>query len=600
MAIDTAATHNITKNVDAPSSTTSQQAAQSNKSDFTQSQSKFGTNQISKQKYNELFHEVELYLDNSGSFEGKEDYRFHINPSSVLNLTISDTFNNWCTEGSLTFFYMPDDAPEENGTGQQSSTFIKGAKDNGTLMKSYQFRADGFDLLRVRMSPSVADEGVQSGSPFKIKKDDPKWWLSHVFSVFDYEDVGDIPEALGPAAFYMKCIKLYFRDVRYQILQSTNLEYSTARSSSYSPNFNTGLANEGCLKVGDALLDVWNTALGDPAFASEEFIQNAGDTWDPGENFIFYTSPANYSALDDIQYLASHYVASKKLKNSEIQDIGVLSSKRPDKPGLIPAITLTPISDFFEKATDGDSAGELQFEHFFVTSNSQDGASNKGSIKQNYRAPFSQSDDRDLKTAKYGQILNYSFVDMAPEINTGVFNNLPVYSVDIGSRKFRVQFQQNTVQQAKQLLADNYIAPLFKAKNSSNNKELFLPTLHKSKEQRNIFPIYTLNGDETEDGKVTRQKSGIHQLLYTGLFQNACLTFKTLGLTLRQPGVFIALDKMEGCQDSDYNNKLYGQWFVIKVDHVFEAGSYVNIIYAIKIHRHQEKQLKFPNIATDE
>jgi hypothetical protein len=600
MAIDTAATHNITKNVHAPSSTTSQQAAQSNKSDFTQSQSKFGTNQISKQKYNELFHEVELYLDNSGSFEGKEDYRFHINPSSVLNLTISDTFNNWCAEGSLTFFYMPDDAPGENGTGQQSSTFIKGAKDNGTLMKSYQFRADGFDLLRVRMSPSVADEGVQSGSPFKIKKDDPKWWLSHVFSVFDYEDVGDIPEALGPAAFYMKCIKLYFRDVRYQILQSTNLEYSTARSSSYSPNFNTGLANEGCLKVGDALLDVWNTALGDPAFASEEFIQNAGDTWDPGENFIFYTSPANYSALDDIQYLASHYVASKKLKNSEIQDIGVLSSKRPDKPGLIPAITLTPISDFFEKATDGDSAGELQFEHFFVTSNSQDGASNKGSIKQNYRAPFSQSDDRDLKTAKYGQILNYSFVDMAPEINTGVFNNLPVYSVDIGSRKFRVQFQQNTVQQAKQLLADNYIAPLFKSKNSSNNKELFLPTLHKSKEQRNIFPIYTLNGDETEDGKITRQKSGIHQLLYTGLFQNACLTFKTLGLTLRQPGVFIALDKMEGCQDSDYNNKLYGQWFVIKVDHVFEAGSYVNIIYAIKIHRHQEKQLKFPNIATDE
>jgi hypothetical protein len=379
------------------------------------------------------------------------------------------------------------------------------------------------------------------------------------------------------------------------------LEYSTARSSSYTPNFNTGLANEGCLKVGDAILDVWNTALGDPAFASEEFIQNPGDTWDPGANFIFYTSPANYSALDDISYLSSHYVASKKLKNSDIQDIGVLSSKRPSKPGLIPAITLTSISDFFEKSTDGGSAGELQYEHFFVTSNSQDsqGGSNS-SVTQNYRSPFSQSDDRDLKTAKYGQILNYSFVDMAPEINTGVFNNLPVYSVDIKSRKFRVQFQQNTVQQAKQLLADNYIEPMFKAKNSSNNKELFLPTLHKSKEHRNIFPIYTLNGDETADGQLTRQKSGIHQLLYTGLFQNACLTFKTLGLTLRQPGVFIALDKMEGCQDSDYNNKLYGQWFVIKVDHIFEAGSYVNIIYAIKIHRHQEKQLKFENIATDE
>ena len=129
---------------------------------------------------------------------------------------------------------------------------------------------------------------------------------------------------------------------------------------------------------------------------------------------------------------------------------------------------------------------------------------------------------------------------------------------------------------------------------------MFLPTLHKSKENRNIFPIYTLNGDDTPDGALTRQKSGIHQLLYTGLFQNACLCFKTLGLTLRQPGTFIALDKMEGCQESDYNNKLYGQWFVIKVDHLFEAGAYVNVIYAIKIHRHKQKELTFPNTVENE
>ena len=174
--------------------------------EYKQPNSVFNTTQVREQKYNELFHAVELYLDNSGDFKGDEKYRFHLNPSSVLNLTISDTFNNWCTEGSLTFFYLPDDAPTDSSTGQTSQTFINGAKENAKLLKTYQFRSDGFDLLRVRISPLIKQDG-QSSTQLPVKEDDPKWWLSYVFSVFDYEDIGEIPEALGPAAFYMKCIK---------------------------------------------------------------------------------------------------------------------------------------------------------------------------------------------------------------------------------------------------------------------------------------------------------------------------------------------------------------------------------------------------------
>ena len=71
-----------------------------------------------------------------------------------------------------------------------------------------------------------------------------------------------------------------------------------------------------------------------------------------------------------------------------------------------------------------------------------------------------------------------------------------------------------------------------------------------------------------------------------------------LGLTFRESGTFIGIDKNSGCADNDYNNKLFGQWFVVKVDHVFEAGMYVNIIYAVKIHRYKAQETKFEGTIT--
>lgn len=563
---------------------------------------------VKLQKYNELTHEVELFLDNSGNFNGQEKFRYHINPASVLNLTITDTFNAWIADGSLTFLYLPDDVPDDIA-GQTSPTIATGAKQNGVLMKSYQIRGDGFDLLRVRVSPKIDPQETSSGLPLSINNQDTKWWLSYLFAIHDIEDISDIPESLGPAAFYMKCVKMHFKDVRYQILKTTNIEYSTANSSQYPPNFNSGLATEGALKTGQAMLDIYNNVIGSPEMGgSAEFLLPKEDPihWDEGANELFYTSPANFSAYDDINYLYSHHISSKPLKNSNVRDLSMLHTRRADVAGEIEPLTITPISDIFEKSTvDNSKPGELQLEHFFVTSNSSGG--NPKDIKDTnigalYKAPIDKTNPNvDLKTSKYGQILTYSFVDMAPKINSEVFTTMPVYSVDIGTRKFRVEFKQNTVSNAKKLLSENYIEKLYRGSNDKPT-DLFLPSIHKTKKDRNVFPIYTLNGDNDPNGNgaLTRQKNGIDQLLYTGLFQNACICFKTLGLTLRQSGTFIAIDRVDGCQDSDYNNKLYGQWFVVEVIHAFEAGTYINIIYAIKIHRYEPRENKFDNLLEDE
>ena len=113
--------------------------------------SRFDSGQYSKQKYNEIYHDVDLYLCNSGNFDSINHY--FINPAAVLGLHISDTVNNWIVDGSLTFMYLPEGAPKISKNGNKFNTNtagIKAAEENGKVLNSYQFRVDVFDLLKVK------------------------------------------------------------------------------------------------------------------------------------------------------------------------------------------------------------------------------------------------------------------------------------------------------------------------------------------------------------------------------------------------------------------------------------------------------------------
>jgi hypothetical protein len=559
--------------------------------------STFSSGKFSFKQFNGLDHKIELFLDNSGNFEGKQETRFHINPAAVLGLNIEDMITNWVTEGSMTFMYMPEDVDSiiAGSTGQGAATSIMGAaQENGRTMDSYQFRGDGFDMLRVMVVPQTAGD---SADGLNVNENDPKWILSYMFAIIDIEDVNELPELSGPGAAYMKCCKIRFHDVRQQILATSNIEYSTRNSP--EAVYNTGCANDGILNTGKAILEIWNQALGDPEDGGcIEFIQTKDpETWDDGASEMFYTSPAGWSAADDIEYLYNHHVSKENLINSnplgsELKELCVMHTKRPKSQQDLETVCITPFSKFFKKATEGDQPGELQLEHFFVTSHTnQPNGGNDPS--RTFKAPMGQQDDRDLKTFKYGQIITYSFLDMAPHMNAGSFSTTPVYSVDIGQRKFKVKFKENDVKTARRLIAENYITELY-PKQAANEK-LFLPNIHTTKEKRNIFPTFALYGDQDPGGKgeFIRQKSGLLQLFYTGLFQNACICFKTFGLTLRESGTFIGIDKADKSENTDFSNKIYGQWFVVKVEHSFEAGVYMNNIYAIKIHRFEELKRAF-------
>jgi hypothetical protein len=567
------------------------------------SQTTFSSGRYVTQKYNELEYKVEFFLDNSGNFDGKPEFRYPINPAAILSLNIQDMLMNWVVEGTISFLYLPDNAPSDLGTktGNSAATALFGAAtENGRMLDNYQFRGDGTDKLRVMIVPKTTNE---KAAGLDINENDPKWILSYMFSVANIEDVNELPELQGPAAAYMKCVKLTFHDVRQQILTTSNIEYSTATSP--DAQWNTKCSNDGILKTGLGILEIWNQALGDPEDGGcVEFMQTKDEElWDEGSTEMFYTSPAGWTASDDIEYLYNHHLSKEDLKNSlppngtaTLKELCVMHTARPKRIIDLEKVCISPLSKFFKKSTDGDGPGELQTEHFFVTSHTKNENVNQRSPDKTFKAPIGTTDDRDLKTFKYGQIISFSMLDMSPATNCKDLATTPVYSIDIGRRKFNVKFKDNDVLTARRLIAETYITELFPK--GPPDEKLFLPLIHKTKQSRNVFPVFSLNGDADPGGKgeTLRQKNGLGQLMYTGLFQNACICFKTFGLTLRESGTFIGIDRTEGSENTDFNNKLHGQWFVIKVDHCFEAGAYMNMIYAVKIRRFEQSKLVFPSI----
>jgi hypothetical protein len=561
---------------------------------------------------NQVKHEFEIYLDSGG---GDSDQRIHpINPNSIVNLTIEDSLANWVVKGSLTIFHNPEIQDEVFNT--LLGNYSDSAETRNSLQdrSSYTFRNDGYDLLRIRIKPNLKDSTFTGN---KLGITDPvHWTISHLFSIYDAEDIDLPPGAQNQASSTIKCLKLYFWDSWYQKMLSRILSYSTARSSNANieSDIQEGIVdNFGTIYTGDAMKEVIGLALSkdgvqvdgasvslnvDPVLkVPYEPIKNSD--WDTGMSKIFYTAPTDATAFDTLDYLEKKHVSSEKIDSASGQldlsteqaitrnDVSLLLKERGPNELDVGQFVLRPFSKFFEKAgKDTLVPGEYQIEHFFVQ-----GYGGEARATAMLKAPINQgnNDKVDFSSPKFSTITSYRFIDMSALTNTENFTNKPVHSFNFKKRTFNIEFQNNSVKNARQFINEKYIKPLYK-KGSPDNDRLFLITLNKDKEKLNTRPTFSLYGDLP----LLRQTEGLHKLLRTGVFFNTAVNFRVLGLTNREPGRFIAIDKTSGAESGDFEDKFYGQWFVINVRHIIESEIYYNDITAVKIHRFQPLANNFP------
>lgn len=502
---------------------------------------------VSEYGLNGHIHELELYIQNQSG-------EYHIAPTGIVSMNIEESLATWVTQGSITVYY-----------NNELAEFLEG----------FVFRNDGSDFLRVRIYPSDSTVGGKLPSLKLTKK---LWELNYLFSIYNVEDVTPDGGGNSLSQTLKKYKKFSFWDSRYQTMISKNIEYSTATSKLQTTTSMLNDDESRSLETDLVIHDIIKTVFdNDPLLSKTGLEQDPENDWDTSAVKLFYTSSAASNAYDDLDYVYSRHVSSQQLNLESGRDYSILSIEKGE--GDLGHFSLRSLTKHFEKAGNSEP-GEYQLEHFFLQADAK-----KTRGVGMYRSPISIGNDltKDIKLRDYNAITKYEFVDISPIINTSQFVTTPVYSFDFKNRTFNAEFKNHSVDTAEKAFTENYISNLY-TRNGTGENNFLLKTYNELKQKNyNINPVFSLYG--AFDKPELRNPDGLHNLLYTGLFQNTCINFTVPGLTIREPGRFIAIDRPEGSEDNTLDDKLCGQWFVINVMHTFANGAYYNNITAVKVHR---------------
>lgn len=503
---------------------------------------------------NGQLYEIQIFFTNGTDI-------YSVAPTGIVELTIEDTIANWITQGSLTLY--------------NSNDLIE-------YLDRYKFRNDGEDLLRIRILPR--DFSINGLPSLNIENNRKLWELSQLFSIYNIEDVTPPTAGSSPAKTLKKFKKLSFWDLRYQIMLTKNIEYSTALSEEAPINSNSELPltdENRSIKTGIAINEIIKTSLNN-SFLAKTGLEDEDPTeyWDEGGRDIFFTSGATDNCFEDLEYVKSRHISSIQFEENT-PDFCLLNIERDD--GGIGFFSLKPLSRIFSKAGK-DLPGPDQIEHFYLHADAKE----EPQGITTFRSPINVNGGnitRDITLRDFSFITSFEFVDISPAVNAGDFISYSVNSFDFAKRQYNVEFKGHDYKTAQKIFKEKYISQLF-TNNKAGNNNFLLDLDNKSKlDNYSIMPVFNNEGDSTKPN--IRAISGVYKLLYTGLFQNTCINFTVPGLTLRQPGKFIAIDRPEGSTDNPFDDKLCGQWFVINVLHTISNGAYYNNITAIKIHRYK-------------
>jgi len=465
---------------------------------------------------------------------------FPINTASLVNFTIEETTLNWYKKATLIL---------------KNSENILERRPNELVSKdfNYKFRNDGRDLLLVNIKPST-----DTGPVYKDDFPSEIYELNYVFSIYDTED-------LPGRSLSEKNIKFYMWEYDYQLFLESNLDWSTNRVLyQLYPELNGQSSNlpdeQRKVPTGLALKSLIEEAL------NERSSKQQFSAWDPGATNIFYSSPTANTAIYDFDYIFKRHVSSKKYGNID-GDLSIVYRSRFEKKW-----NLLSFTGLFSLAVDNNKlAGPLQKEQFIITNTIPTSVI----IPSLKHTPQDVTGRLNINFGAISNIINYQFVNMAAIDNSLLLRTTPCYHYTYAGGQFGVDFVDNNIEDIKTYYQNSYVN-----KFEVNTKPKALFTLNKTKLQNQAFnAVYSY-----EDSKIGRFADSRNLVLHSSLFLNECLSFTVLGSTYRQANVFIGLDRESGAVDADFDEKLLGQWFTIKVDHVFTQEGYINNIVAIKPH----------------
>lgn len=510
-------------------------------------------NTVPKFENNTVYYNNQKYEFNI-IFSNLQGNNVRLNPAGLVSLEIEEDSREWYKRAVLTI-NNPKNVLEYRPSASTP------------LNQYYKFRNDGRDLVYIEFKP-VNDSLINTPN---IDIDYDVWGMKYLFSVYDKKEIqtGD--------SLLEKQLRLYLWEFEYQVMAEANLDWST--NELLPTNIIPSQATDEQKRVltGLAMKSLITRALA--SYSTPKFSQE----WDPGSSKIFYTSYANSTAKEDLEYLYKKFVSSQSGTDGGL-DPGILSRTRYNQIWMLRSFT-NIFSKAISKSGATATAGELQREILTLASQGSNTETNSEALFNLPVSPFTSSKykNTNYKDPVRSVITNIQFVDMAAYDNMYEMITTPCYGVNTKDKVLSVDFEVNDIENVKKYITNNYTQ---KFKTFSTPDTLL--TLNKAKlNSRAIRNIYSY-----APNKIDRLADSRNFLLYGALFLNTSLNFTVPGSPLRQATSFLSVENDSRGNRDEFRNKLLGQWFVYRVIHKFTQGSYTNNITAVRVHANDNIGIK--------
>jgi len=524
-----------------------------------------------------------------------------IKPTAIKEFFISDTLNNFYQQGYIIINNTQDvierDTPDAEPYDKPSYYNNAGASDpnnpdgaNSNADAGFLFRGESRDILRVDIMPRLDGTAVDS-----LGSDDGRkyFYMGYDFAIYDSEElVGESPG--------QKYKKLYFWDLYYQLLLEKNVPFSTANvisntapnntyTSTSTPGTSASLPqnadnSDRAIPTGIALREFLKAAFPDnenypisfsvnvpgidnaTALSQQDQDQQNID-WDIGGTKIFFSTPANFKAMDCVNYILSRHVSN----TTSNFDQCFLQLERHNRQ-----FTFKSLSQFFRQAynPESDTPGDFYIETLKIGGNTQQDG------KQNVAPYFTPRTG--VYFERIGTIKNFSFDNMAGLHAQQRLVPTFVHSYDYETKQFQIDIERNGIAQSMKTYQQNYINCL----NSGGEDPAFAnfapgQLRYQNKNVQNVFAT-------TEQDPDQRLAWGRNEFLYASIFTNNLISFRLPGSTHRQGGNFIGIDRDGAIPNSKFDNKLLGIYLIVESKHTFTGNEYFNDLHCIKVYNFKQ------------
>jgi hypothetical protein len=426
------------------------------------------------------------------------------------------------------------------------------------IQRGYRVRGDGRDLILITIIPVEP-----SNNPYNDQSVDYNriFGFQYAFILGNELDTSSATgklkkyELIDADEEYLKDRKIFFSTV--DVLRRPDAAFLSDRQRE--------------ALTGDSLKYILVKGLEDNTAIFSTLSGNVVDTpnFESGASKIFYSSPNDYSALDDLNYVYNFHVSNESAK-----DFSFLQ-----KDDFIGEYTLQSCSSIFNKAFDKQSdAGGLYFVENLTITGAQDAPN---VIENDIKKPL-----RALEFGETGDIIDVKFFNTPGSVYQDRIQSVLVHAYDFENKTFSINQVDGDIEKTKKEFTQSYVQPM-KGKDNRPSPNFIINNTQKTNQNfKNEFLIYS------EDNDFLKLSVGRNRLLKDALMLNLGVEITVQGGFQRKSGKFISIDRTGNYIDNDFDNKFLGLYFIISVEHTFiNDDQYVNKIIAVKTYHFNDPKI---------